>query len=130
MIQSSEDLESYLTRLERPFERVDEGTYVVPMGPSRALVAVRIQSPVLVVRAEIGRVPTAPAASQALFRRLLELNQSSLLYAAYGLEQEQIVLSAALTLESVDLNELEATLADVDLALSEHVSTLHEMVRS
>jgi hypothetical protein len=130
MIQSSEDLESYLARLERPFERVDEGTYVVPMGPSRVLVALRIQAPVLVIRAEIGRVPAAPAASQALFRRLLELNQSSLLYAAYGLEQDRIVLSAALTLESVDLNELEATLADVDLALSGHVSTLHEMVRS
>jgi hypothetical protein len=130
MIKSSEDLERYLTRLERQFERLDEATYVLPSGPSRALVALRLEPPVLVIRAEIGGVPSAPEPSRVLFRKLLELNQSSLLYAAYGLEKEQIVLSAALPLESLDVNELEGALADVDMALSEHVSSLHEIVKS
>ena len=37
------------------------------------------------------------------------------------------MLSAALSLETLDLSELEAALADVELALSEHVPLLHDM---
>lgn len=130
MIQTSEDLEGYLSRLERAFERVDDGTYVLPMGAGRPLVALRLSPPVLVVRAEIGAVPSTAPASGSVYKKLLELNASELLHAAYGLEQDRIVLSAALSLQSLDLNELEAALADVDLALSEHVPTLHEMLKS
>ena len=42
-------------------------------------------------------------------------------------ELARIVLSAALSLETLDLSELEAALADVELALSEHVPALHEL---
>ena len=53
-----------------------------------------------------------------------------LLHAAFGLENDQIVLAAALELESLDLNELEAVLADIDVALSEHVPVLRGLVPS
>lgn len=130
MIQSSEDLVGYLTRLERPFERAEDGTYVLSTGAARSLVAVRIEPPILVVRAEIGSAPQAPEACLVLYRKLLELNASALAFAAYGLEGARVVLSAALSLDSADLNELAAVLADIDLALAEHVAMLHEMVRS
>ena len=127
MIQSSEDLEGYLARLERPFERLGAGTYVLTMGQGQPLVALRLEPPVLLVNVEIGAVPAGAEASRALFKKLLELNASSLMHAAYGLERERIVLSAALSLETLDLSELEAALADVELALSEHVPALHDM---
>ena len=38
------------------------------------------------------------------------------------------MLAAALELESVDPNELEAVLADIDMALAEHVPALRELV--
>lgn len=127
MMQTNEDLETYLSRLERPFERVDEATYVVKMGPGRPLLAVRLAPPVLVLRVAIGK---APADSLDLYRKLLELNATALLRAAYGLEGERIVLASALELESIDINELEAVLADIDLALTEHVPSLHQLVKS
>jgi hypothetical protein len=127
MIQSSEDLEGYLARLERPFERLGEGTYVLTMGHGQPLVALRLEPPVLLVNVEIGAVPVEPEASRSLFKKLLELNASSLMHAAYGLERERVVLSAGLSLETLDLSELEAVLADVELALSEHVPALHEI---
>ena len=37
------------------------------------------------------------------------------------------VLSSALPLDNLDLNELDATLSDVDLALTRHVPTLHDL---
>ena len=61
---------------------------------------------------------------------LLELNAGKLLHTAYGLDGDNIVLSSALELENLDTNELEAVLADVDMALAEHVPSLHELVQN
>ena len=126
MIQSNEDLEGYLHRLERRFERAEEGTYFVSIGADRPLVALRIAAPVLVAQVDIGLAPVDAAAAAPLFHKLLVLNATALLHAAYGIEGEKIVLGAALELQSLDLNELEAVLADLDLALANQVPTLRE----
>src|SRR5262245_44441006 len=115
MIRTNEDLEGFLTKLERKYERLADGTYIVSMGPGRPLVAMQLAAPVLGLEVVIGEVPTAPAERLlVLFRRLLEYNAARLLHAAYGIQGQQIMLSAALELVSVDLNELEAVLADLD----------------
>lgn len=128
MVQTNEDLEAYLHRLERQFEQTEDGTYLVKMGAGRPLLAMRLAPPVLVLRAEIGLSGEAAARSD-LYRRLLELNASALLHAAYGLEGDRIVLAAALELLGTDSNVLSAVLSDIDLALTEHVPSLHELVR-
>ena len=130
MIRTNEDLEGFLSKLERKYERAAEGTYVVSMGPGRPLVAMRLATPVLVLEVVIGEVPAAPAERLlVLYRRLLEYNADRLLHAAYGIQGSQIMLSAALELVSVDLNELEAVLADLDMALAEQVPVLRELVQ-
>jgi hypothetical protein len=129
MIRTSEDLEGFLTKLERKFERVADGTFVVSMGAGRPLVAMRLATPVLVLEAMIGDVPSAaPDRLLVFYRRMLEYNAERLMHAAYGIQGEQVVLSAALELVSVDLNELEAVLADLDMALDEQVPVLRELV--
>jgi hypothetical protein len=100
-----------------------DGTYVIGTGVDRPLIALKLAPPVLVVRTEIGSVPPGESSAK-LFRKLLELNATALLHAAYGLEAERIVLASALELAGADLGELEAVLADVDLALAEHVPVL------
>jgi hypothetical protein len=129
MIRTNEDLEAQLDRLEKRYERVGDGTYLVSMGPGRPPVAMRLAPPVLVLQVAVGSLSKKGAAEQAkLFRMLLELNASSLLHAAFGLEGDAIVLAAALELENVDPNEIEAALADIDMALAEHVPSLRELV--
>jgi len=128
MIQTGEDLEGYLVRLERRFERAEDGTYLVSVGADRPLVALLVAPPLLVAQVEIGLVPADDAAAAPFFRKLLELNATSLVHAAYGIEGERIVLSAALALQNLDLNELEAVLADLDMALATQVPTLREFV--
>jgi hypothetical protein len=131
MIRSNEDLEGFLSRLDRRFEKLPDGTYIVSMGAGRPLVAMRLAPPVLVLEVVIGKVPQGSAEQLAtLYRRLLEYNADGLLHAAYGLQGEQIQLSAALELESVDLNEVEAVLADLDMALAEQVPALRELLPS
>lgn len=122
MVNSPEDLESQLLRLDRKFERLDDGTVLVRISPNQPPAALRLSEPVLVLQVEIGKVPAQGQAE--LFRSLLELNGSSLLHAAYALAGDTILLVAALELASLDPNELEAVLSDFDLALAEHVPQL------
>jgi hypothetical protein len=130
MAKTQEDLERYLILLERHFERLEDGTYLLAVPGSQAPVALRLAPPVLVTQVEIGPAPKGdPEIEARVFRRLLELNASDLLHAAYSIEGDRILLGAALELDNLDLNELEATLADVGLALSNHVPALREMVQ-
>jgi hypothetical protein len=130
MIRTSDDLEAQLGRLGRRYEREADGTFVLALGPNQPPVALRLVPPVLVVQVAVGPSPKNEAACAPLFRKLLELNHSALMHTSYGLEGDLIVLSAALELDSLDLNELEAVLADIDVALGEHVPVLRSMVQS
>lgn len=129
MARTGEDLEGYLTKLERRFEKLEDGTYLIAMAPHQPPVAVRVVPPVVVTQVDIGQVPELePARSSALYKKLLELNAHDLMHAAYGLTGDRITLTSALELDNLDINELEAVLADISLALSEHVPALRQLV--
>jgi hypothetical protein len=128
MPRTVEDVETYLLQLDRPFEN-DGGTFVLPSRQGTAPIAIRVAPPIVAVRATIGRVPDDAAHQNKLFRRLLEFNATDLMHSSYGIEDGTVVLSAALALDNLDQNELEATLADIDLALARHVPTLHDMAQ-
>lgn len=126
MIANDEDLEAQLGRLNRSFERAGQvGVYLVSMGPGQPPCALSISPPVLVAQVQVAPAPPVDDATSARFmRRLLELNASGLLHAAFAIESNEIVLTAALELQNLDTNELEAVLGDFDMALSEHVPSL------
>lgn len=130
MISTGDDLEAQLGRLGRRYERAPDGTFVLSLGPHQPPVALRLVPPVLVVQVAIGPAPKSDATAAPLFRKLLELNATALVHSAFGLEGDAIVLASALELSSLDLNELEAVLADIDVALGEHVPVLRSMVQS
>jgi Zn-dependent protease with chaperone function len=132
MISSNEELEGHLTRLNRAFERAgDDDVYLVSMGPGQPPCALNISPPVLVAQVQVAPAPPGDDADAARFmRRLLELNASGLLHAAFAIEGGLIVLTAALELQNLDMNELEAVLADLDMALTEHVPGLVSLSKS
>ena len=68
------------------------------------------------------------AINAPLFRKLLELNANDLVHAAYGLEKDRVILAAALDIDNLGLTELEAVLADMEMALANHVPVLRGMV--
>lgn len=130
MATTTEDLGAYLTRLDRRFDKLDERTYLVSLGAENPPAVLRVEPPVVVVQVVIGSAPKgSPKLEAAVFRRLLELNATDLMHAAYGLENGQIVLSAALELDTMDIGELEAVLANIDMAIAAHVPGLLEMVK-
>jgi hypothetical protein len=56
------------------------------------------------------------------------MNATSLVHTSFGLEGSQIVLSAALELANLDLNELEAVLDEIDMTLAQELPKLHKML--
>lgn len=131
MIASNEDLEGLLRALQRNFEQASEGVYLIGMGANQPPCALSISPPVLVAQMQVGTLPELePRAAVQYLRRLLELNASGLLHAAFALEGEQIVLTSALELQNLDANELAAVLADLDMALGEHVPGLVSLSHS
>jgi hypothetical protein len=128
MLTTNEDLEALLGRLNKSFTLAGDGVYLIAMGSGQPPAALRIEPPVLVLQVQVGRLPRGGDAQMvSLLERLLELNASGLLHAAFALEAGNIVLTSALEVESLDPNELEAVLADMDIALSEHVPALSKL---
>jgi hypothetical protein len=58
---------------------------------------------------------------------VLRLNATSLVHSAYGLEGDRLMLSAALELENLDYNELEAVIAEFDLAVAQQLPKIREL---
>ena len=130
MALSLEDIEGYLQKLERRFEKLEDGTLLVFMGTGQPPVAVRVAPPVLVLQVGITGAPAGNTDTHgALYRRLLELNANELVHAAYGIEKDRVVLAAALDLDNLGFTELEAVLADMDMALANHVPELHALTQ-
>jgi hypothetical protein len=122
-MRSNKDVEAYLLRMARPFNELSEGTYVVSVGS--VPVALKLVPPIVVARCTIGPYPKDDHTE--LFRHLLQLNASSLVHAAYGLDGDNIVLVSALELENLDYNELDAVFAEIDLALNQHLAKIREL---
>ena len=131
MARTARDIDAFLAKRERRCEMLAEDTFAIDSGPHGPPIALRIAPPMAVVRVSIGPAPVGHAAAElALFRRLLQLNATELVYCAYGLEDGQIVLGSALAIENLDLNELEAVLSDIDLALARHVPELRTLSKA
>ena len=126
-MRTQKDVEAYLEKMNRPFSAADQpGTYLVETVKGGPRVGVRVDPPLVVVRVHIG---DAKGDQAALFRRLLVLNAKELVHASYGLEGDAIHLAAALELENLDFNELEATLDEIDLALAQQVPQLAPLLK-
>lgn len=126
-MRSLKDVEAYLAGLNRKFTAVEgqPGTFLVTTNASSPPVALRVDPPLVVFRVRIGDAPKNDHAS--LFRKLLSLNAKALVHASYGIDDDSIVLSAAHELENLDFNEVEATLDEMDLALTQQVPELLEL---
>lgn len=126
MPRTADDIEGYLYRLNRTFERQEE-TFVISTGVDRPRIALHVAEPVVVARVVIGKVPTDEKRQNALFRKMLEFNAADLVHASYGVDGDRLVLSAGEELTNIDENELAASLNDIDLALTRHIAELHEL---
>jgi len=123
-MRTRDDLEAYLSASSYRHELVAEDTYVVSDPSSNAgHVVVHIQDGWVVFRLKVMTLSKG-AKREALFEKLLTLNASDLSQLAYALMDDEVVLTSAHRLETLDLEELQGTLDEFSLVVTTHHSML------
>ena len=124
-MKSAEDVESYLMRLDLPYETVKPGIWIVKLNRDQNL-AVSIAGPVVAFRIKVMDLP--PTGREPLYGTLLALNTNEMVHGAFGLEGNAVVIVHALEMENLDFNEFQAVVDDVSMAISKHHPTLSRYV--
>ncbi|MBI5518008.1 MAG: YbjN domain-containing protein [Deltaproteobacteria bacterium] len=122
-MRTIEDVERFLRSGSIPFQDLGDGMFVVGDEASGLRnLAIKVESPVVVFRLRVMDVPEPGAPGrEALFERLLKINGTGLLHSAFCLYPDGIFLTAALPLDNLDANELQAVVDDIGMAASQHL---------
>ncbi len=125
-MRTIDDVEQFLKESGISYQDIGDGLFIVTDHESGVRnLAIKVDSPVVIFRMRVGDAP-APGAPkrEALFEELLRLNGGGLLHSAFSLQDDGIYLSAALPLDNLDQNELQAVVEDMGLAASQHLPRL------
>ena len=123
-----EDLDSYLLRMEDlESEEIKEGMYLVRSRTGAPPVVISYSPPLLLLRLTVMDLPDGALKNSDLLRTLLELNANDVVHGAYGLEEEELILSDTLELETLDFIELQASIESMQLAASGHIEQIRSL---
>lgn len=122
-MRTREDIESYLMRSGLHYREVEEDMWVVHESASSENIVVRMAGPLVLFRVKVLELGTVRRKNE-LFQKLLELNAEDMVHGAYGIANDAVVLTCALRLENLDYSEVQGTIDDFSLALTNHYETL------
>ncbi|AHC13509.1 YbjN domain-containing protein [Salinispira pacifica] len=124
-----ERIERYLLALAVTYEKVSEDVWIIN-DPDKGLnqIVLFVDESLLTVRTKVMNYPvTDDKKSLRLFRELLQLNRD-LVHGAYAIEDDYIILMDTLELETMDREELQASLDAIGLGLAEHYDRLKQFL--
>jgi len=121
-----EDLESYLIRMDAEYQELEEGMYLVRTRADGYPIVFNFSPPLLLLRMKVMDLPEEQG-SLELYRTLLELNATDVVHGAYGLEDGELILSDTLELETLDFEEVQASVESIQLAASGHMARIRDM---
>ena len=120
---SREKIESYLVKLCLTFQEAGPGTWVVrdaQKGLDNLLIV--LSEPLVIVRINAMEVPAA--GKEKLFEELLRLNATDMVHGAYAVDGKNIIIIDTLEADTMDLEEFEASIDAIGLALAQHYRSL------
>jgi hypothetical protein len=124
-------IEDYLIRSEFPFEKVDEGFWLIHDEFDQIdNIVIYYSPPVVTFRVKLLNIPDLDDETRLeLYGKLLELNATSMVAGAYGLEDESVVVVDTLQAENLDFNEFQASIDSMALSIREHYRPVRHLVR-
>lgn len=130
-LDESELIENHLIESEFPFEKVDEGFWLIHDEFDQIdNIVVYHSPPVVTFRVKLLEIPDLDDETRLkLFQKLLELNAASMVAGAYGLEDDSVVAIDSLQAKNLDFNEFQAAIDSMALAIREHYRPLRRLVR-
>jgi len=117
-----EKIESYLARLSLSFQE-SNGTWVIS-DAQRGLhnLIIALSDSLVIMRMNVMEVPAT--GREKLFEELLRLNATDLVHGAYGIDGRNIILIDTLEADGMGLEEFEASLDAIGLAVAQHYRIL------
>jgi hypothetical protein len=127
-MNTHEKVESYLLRLSLSYQETGKNAWVVSdrdKGIDSLFVA--IADSLVILRTNVADAPKGKR--EALFTDLLKLNSSDMVHGAYALDGEKIVIVDTLEGETMDIEEFQASIDAIGLALSQHYKVLAKYLK-
>lgn len=125
MSKTLEDVQSYLNRLELPYDEVSKGMWVIhDQNDAIDNIVVSFSEPLVIFRVKIMEAPENQQKRAALCEELLRLNATEMVAGAYGLEGNAVVITDTLQSENLDYNEFQASVDALTLAIVNHYPSL------
>jgi hypothetical protein len=120
---SRDKIERYLVKLSLTFQEAGAGTWVV-RDAQRGLenLVIILSEPLVILRINVMDVP--PTGKEKLFEELLRLNATDLVHGAYAIDGKTVIIIDTLEAETMDIEEFEASIDGIGLALAQHYRTL------
>ncbi len=118
-----EKVESFLVKMALSFHEAGPGTWIVSdeeVGLESLLV--QLAEPLVILRARVMDLPAS--GREKLFAELLRLNASDMAHGAYAVDGGAVIIIDTLEAETMDLEELQASIDAIGLALAQHYRTL------
>jgi hypothetical protein len=116
-------IESYLVKLTLSFQSAAPNTWLVrdsQKGLENLLIV--LSEPLVIMRIHVMEIPAA--GREKLFEELLRLNATDMVHGAYAVDGKNIVIIDTLEAEPMDLEEFEASIDAIGLALAQHYRPL------
>jgi hypothetical protein len=121
----AQKIESYLIHLGITYEEVGDNTWIVN-DDEKGLeqVIILAEDPLVIIRVKVMDLPKKK--QEEIFRTLLQFNASDLVHGAYALDGEDILLIDTLEYDTMDMEDFQASLDAIGLALSQHYHVLSD----
>jgi hypothetical protein len=103
--------------------------FLVQGSNEGAPVVVHLTAPLLVILLKVMTLPKGNDLGE-LYRTLLVWNATDVVHGAYGIEEEDLIISDTLELETLDFPELQASLESVQMAASSHVERIKALANA
>lgn len=121
-------IEDYLLQINLPYEKIDDKMWVINDDVDNIQnIVVHYNDPVVTFRVKIMELPQSGNLEE-FFKTLLELN-ANLLHGAYSISENNIVLMDNLEAENLDLNEFQATIDSMILALADDLKKIAKVIK-
>lgn len=119
---SKDKVESYMINLSLTFEEVGESVWVIH-DEERGVghVVVFAEGDLLTIRTKVMQLPTENR--EQFFEDLLRLN-TEMVHGAYALDNNDVIIIDTLELDTMDLEEFQASLDATGLAVAQHYPRL------
>jgi hypothetical protein len=121
-----EDLESFLIRLDVEYEELEEGMFLVRTRNGGLPFVINYAPPLLLLRMKVMDLQEGEG-NMELYRTLLELNATDVVHGSYGLEDGELILSDTLELETLDFQEIQASVESIQMAASGHMERIRSL---